>query len=212
MKNIQDRLQKILGGFEKEVLSLLSEAASEGDFNAIEVSKSVAFSIRRIREDLGQTELELRKDQGTRPAGETRGGTQHPKRASRGPGRGDFPKFEVMDGSLIKTGWSKKKKATYQQRVPRDTFEQVVSALRELAQNHKLVSTEVIKDRVEGLIPGLPSYQTYVVLAFLRAKGAIRSVGRGGYALELDTDGKALKAWNSTSEPTDTVTDHDHKS
>ena len=93
--------------------------------------------------------------------------------------RKKYPTFARDGKQLVKTGWSKKTGKEYKHRVTESAVSVVVSALRDFG------ATEF---SMEGLTPvrneegtALPSYQVYLVVAWLRACGAVTKAGRGGY-------------------------------
>ncbi len=94
-----------------------------------------------------------------------------------------YPRFERTDDRLIKVGWSKKDRAIYEHRTPIDAvmavakkFEASVGKDRYLRMDDALPATLI--DGTE-----VPSYQAYLVLAWLRSMGAIEKQGNDGYKL-----------------------------
>lgn len=97
--------------------------------------------------------------------------------------RDQYPRFERHADRLMKLGWSKKDRAEYEHRAPLETVRSVVSKL----------SSSVRKDgylRMEDVLPivspdgtEIPSYQAYLVLAWLREMGVFQRQGNDGYKL-----------------------------
>ena len=95
-----------------------------------------------------------------------------------------FPRFERDSDTLVKVGWSKKNRAAYQHRAPKET---VLAFLR-----HAVASVKPDKVfSVEDLMPvpdfgqggEVPAYRVYLALAWLRHVHVIKKMGRNGYVL-----------------------------
>jgi hypothetical protein len=110
-------------------------------------------------------------------------GTPAPKSTAKSP-KSQYPRFERDDDKLVKIGWSKKNKATYEHRAP---HEAVIAFARHLSRN----VTEGKVFAVEDLLPvpdvanggEIPAYQVYLTLAWLQHVGAVAKKGRDGYVL-----------------------------
>ena len=107
--------------------------------------------------------------------------------------------FLKDDSRLIKVGWSRKKKAEYLHRVPKE----VVLAFAEHLE--KSVSAQSLFE-IESLFPvstessgDIPSYQIYVIVAWLREVGVIEKKGRDGYIIQEKSQlrGKFNELWDS---------------
>lgn len=109
-----------------------------------------------------------------------------------------YPKFERDGERLVKIGWSKREKAEYEHRVPRETARCVYLELAKVAAS---------VFRMEELLPfnlpdgvEVPSCQTYLVLAWLRYIGQIEKRANDSYqwvARGLN-DPSLEKAWDAT--------------
>lgn len=121
--------------------------------------------------------------------------TEQPKRGgasapvlSRGSaartGKPNYPRFERDGDKLVKVGWSKKNKAAYEHRAPREAVIAFARHLSGSVQAGKLFAVEDLLP-VPDLAGGgeLPAYQVYLALAWLRQVGAIDKRGRDGYVL-----------------------------
>ena len=96
----------------------------------------------------------------------------------------EFPRFERDGDKLVKIGWSKKNKSSYEHRAAHDV---VVAFARHLS-NHvhegKMFAVENLTPVPDIVNSGeIPAYQVYLVLAWLRKAGAIDKKGRDGYVL-----------------------------
>lgn len=115
----------------------------------------------------------------------------------------DYPRFERERDRLIKVGWSKKNKESYEHRAPREA---VIAFARHLANEVKVNEVFSMDDilPVPDITTGdaVPDYQSYLTLAWLRDTKAIEKKGRDGYVLRmksLSTDGLD-SLWNNLPE------------
>lgn len=101
---------------------------------------------------------------------------------------GAYPHF-VKDGDkLVKIAWSAKDNKEYEHRAPRAAISSLIDAIASKAGAGELF-------HVDGILPvldedgtgQLPTYQVYLVLAWLRECGVIEKVGRDQYKL-LDAE------------------------
>lgn len=90
-----------------------------------------------------------------------------------------FPRFEREGNRLVKIGWSKKDKATYEHKTPVSAVMAVSDAMA--AKNGKFEMDQVlpVKDAEQS---DVPSYQAYIVLAWLRHEGVVQRNGNDGYS------------------------------
>lgn len=110
----------------------------------------------------------------------------------------EYPHFVREGDKLVKIGWSKKNKSSYEHKAPRAA---VNAFARHLAGNVVEGKVFVIEDLfpVPDISNGgdLPSYQVYVTLAWLRQEDVIQKKGRDGYILRRGGlgDGALDKLW-----------------
>jgi hypothetical protein len=160
--------------------SFLAELASMANAVAM-LARSEATALGPVTADTPKT---------VRPAEVTTSSIR--SRAARVPKQlNQYPRFERDGDRLIKIGWSKKAREQYEHRAPRDAVVAFVQSL----SNVKLGATFAI----ESLLPiadvsgeELPSYQVYLVLAWLRSVGLIEKKGRDGYVMRTRPDQHAI--------------------
>ena len=103
--------------------------------------------------------------------------------ASRGP-KGDYPRFERDGDRLVKIGWSKKNRAAYEHRAPREAVNAFVRHLASHVAPGKVFAMEDVMPVPDpGTGVDLPAYQAYLVLAWLRHIGAVEKKGKDGYVI-----------------------------
>lgn len=90
----------------------------------------------------------------------------------------EFPKYERVGDSLVKTGLRRNKQDTYEQRMPKDEVADVLVAINELAAAKKRFGAKAVKERVD-----LADYKIYLVLGLLDHLGWISTPQRGTYTL-----------------------------
>ena len=180
---------------EREVLTILAEEATAGSYEGIEFARLVALRLRDLRSDLaaGGSRRVENGEQGLQSNAPRRTSPKKTKKA------GPYPKFQILDGALVKVGWSKKERAEYHQRIPEAAFYRVASALGELSAvgNGSRPSDEILAT-VDMGGETIPSYQTYAVLRFLRDRGVIRMASRGEYVIPADVAERARTAFLGT--------------
>lgn len=108
-----------------------------------------------------------------------------------------YPRFARSGHRLVKIAWSKKDGAEYEHRAPHIAVLAVVSSLRKLGSGEfSMDELAQVRDKYGNEVP---SYQVYLVMAWLRAWGAVRKIGRGGYVSSLGdlTDAAVNEHWSA---------------
>lgn len=94
-----------------------------------------------------------------------------------------YPRF-FRDGEwLIKVGWSKKTKNEYEHRAPRRILDLLMRRIQELGGGGKFEIEQIlpILDLEQGT--EIPSYQIYLLIAWLRQLKLLVQHGRRGYSI-----------------------------
>ena len=186
-------IHRAVSDAEERVRKVLVKEAEGGRYDGIEFAQSVGLRLKELKDLTSPT-----------APGESAASADYvPRAITVVKSRGKYPRFAIADGTLEKTGWAKKKKAEYTQRVPHHTFERVTAALDALAEEDSgTIATERILAGVDALGPqAIPTYQTYTVLNFLRTKKVVRVAARGEYVLPADVKIKAKAAWSNGATP-----------
>lgn len=113
-----------------------------------------------------------------------------------------YPKFVKRRDHLIKVAWSRKEKKEYQHKVPHSTVLLFVDAIAEAGKDGRVVQMSDLLPIREPDGSEIPSYQSYLVLAWLRSAGLVDQHGRQGYSIRCsDTLQSAVKpGWNTLPE------------
>ena len=205
------QLADVLHDAEKNIQKLIASAAHDGDYGAVEVARSVAMSLKKMRDGLGHNvfvSAEIKGAASGLPKGysvaskaddassATTRSTPKKKRNRRSK-KQDYPKFETNAKVLLRIGWSKKKREEYTHKVSREVFETVVTGLVDLANSTSgPVMAETLIERLTAQShETIPSYQIYVVLGFLRQGNVIKQIGREGYSLPEDLAQRVRSVW-----------------
>ena len=108
-----------------------------------------------------------------------------PTPPTRKAGKKVYPIF-LRDGDrLVKIGWSKKTKAEYEHRTPREVPDLLLAAIRsKVAEGELFAATDVIPLSAGAGADDVPDYQTYLALKWIHTEGVISKNGRDRYALE----------------------------
>lgn len=112
-----------------------------------------------------------------------------PDRKTMRPAGAGYPRFEREADNLIKVGWSKTSRTEYEHRAPRRIVDALLKAILVRGENGAVFTVENIlpvPDPIDGT--GIPGYQVYLALAWLRTEGLLQQHGREGYSLFLTSN------------------------
>jgi hypothetical protein len=183
---------------EAALRGILAGAVQSGDYDSVLRVTQMATQLRRLLglvagASTGEPEphampgREARhRSSSTRNVSQAGPGDPSPDKAKprRRAGRADYPVFAKSGADLVKVGWSKRSRTEYQQRTSLRTVKQIVAALVEIAHNSDRVRLEQVLPTLARLGElTIPTYQAYVVLAWLRSEGLVKQLGRQGYSV-----------------------------
>jgi hypothetical protein len=116
---------------------------------------------------------------------------------SRNTPGSSYPRFKREGETLVKIGWSKSDRATYEHRSPRDVLNRLVAAVKRVAVRDERFTTEDIMPLHDDQGAELPSYQSYLCLAWLVVADVLEKHGRQGYTVRSagDLDAAVESAW-----------------
>jgi hypothetical protein len=200
MDQLKQRIVRVLHQAEAEILGVLAEAASKGDYEGIDLARTAASKVKQLTKEL-EGRLPTTESVASHWKAQSQPArTAVRKKQSGGRGKPDkaYPHFLVQNNCLLREGWSKKEGKPYTHRVPAEVFNAVVSAMQRVAESSNgAVTAEVIMQE-----PGLnesgavPDYPVYTVLGFLRFESVVREVGRGRYQVPTDVKHQAASLWD----------------
>ncbi len=111
----------------------------------------------------------------------------------------NYPKFLKDESRLIKVGWSRKKKAEYMHRVPKEAIYIFAEHLEKNVGAQSLFEIENLFPILAASGEEIPGYQIYVIIAWLRTVGTIVKKGRDGYIIQKNTGlrGEINELWTN---------------
>jgi hypothetical protein len=111
----------------------------------------------------------------------------------------EYPKFACDEGRLVKIGWSKREKAEYEHKAPREAALAVYVVLSKVQPAIAFKMEELLPIRLPDGTE-VPSYQSYLVLAWLRHMNQIEKRANDSYlwiAEEISAS-SFDRAWDAT--------------
>jgi hypothetical protein len=184
---IDPRAQGIIEGAEKAIAALAAEAMAKLDYPK-------ANSLSALAQRVGNTlRITAKPDgQGVGGPGNSPQQAKAHESAANSTGKrvppGQYPRFKKEDDTLVKIGWSKSDRATYEHRSPRDILDRLVTRIVEVGSSGERFTTEQILPLLDERNNELPSYQVYLCLAWLVMAGLLERHGRQGYTVAANTD------------------------
>lgn len=114
----------------------------------------------------------------------------------------DYPQFEREGDRLIKIGWSKKDRRTYEHRAPRPIVMSVVSRLASGVIPGRVFTMDKLQPFQDDHGQEVPAYQAYLVLKWLQKIGAVTKRGKDGYIAQGGalTHDHIARAWDALRE------------
>ncbi len=175
---------EILTKTQADLRQLIQQALGEGRYRDV-------AEIARIADGVGRL---VAGDQAITAGGDSPKSPTPPQLASspasdapqrRGRSARAFPRFERHGDKLVKIAWSKKDRAEYEHKSPRQVVDMLIEAIRSRrGDGAKFEAPDVLPLRESKTRREIPSYQSYLALAWLRHEGVIAKHGRDGYSLK----------------------------
>ena len=222
--NIPKKALAVLLDAERQLRNLIASAAATGEYDAIQRitdwarilgtmvreaqqiesaeialgNKAAASTSSGIIEDASVEQGSAEDRQGQRGIN-----TSDTRRVQRSPAKREYPKFFKQDNQLVKIGWSRTTKGEYEHKAPRRVVDALTATIARRSRKGKLFT-------VEDLLPlkdlqdhsEIPSYQAYVVLAWLKRGGLVKQHGRRGYSVRNSSRlaDAAITSWQQLPE------------
>jgi hypothetical protein len=176
--NLVHRGVETLGVCERSLQELLGQAVAARDYEAIMELTTMAKTVAEIAGSAKDGHPGAAMAPADPPA------SAAPEQSVARKKTGDYPRFIKRGDDLIKIGWSKKEKKTYQHKIPRKAVDAVVIALAKVGTDGKVFATDKLLP-VTNPDDGapVPEYQVYVALAWLKHIGLIDQHGRQGHSI-----------------------------
>jgi hypothetical protein len=172
------RAVEIISRAEAELRALIQDQLTQGLYGEVAATALLADSLLRVVNGLDPA--------AQIPSGDTAHASSaaqpdSPRRRSSK----DYPQFARDGERLVKIAWSKRDRAEYEHRAPRQVVQTLIDAVHKKKGEGKLFEVAdilPIKDSVTR--QEVPSYQAYLALAWLRHAGLVSKKGRDGYVLK----------------------------
>jgi hypothetical protein len=182
MTNTMATAKKILSQAEIELRALIEACAKTGDYATIAELAALATSVGHL---VG------RDDRAAEAKGPSTTRTARPISRKK-----EYPRFVRSGERLVKIGWSKKRGAAYEHKVPREMVVRVARAISDTARPGKAFTVESLPlSSVGAANDEPPVYQAYVVIAWLRSLGALKKQGRDGYVAGKGVPDAVERGW-----------------
>lgn len=176
-------VRRILNKAQTELRSLLEHALAESRYTEVAEIAQVADGLAQLGATSNQASSvpEHTIAPASAPASRTVPAAQlRPARPTR-----TFPRFEREGDKLVKIAWSKKDRAEYEHKAPRQVVDLLIEAIRsQKGEGAKFEAPDVLPLTDRKSRKEIPSYQSYLALAWLRYEGVVAKHGRDGYSLK----------------------------
>lgn len=177
--------RRILAGTEASLRQIMEAALREQRYGDVGEIAPLADGVARLQGRV--TEPQILQISQVAPPPSSPASSSGPIAQPRKSHKSEYPRFERDDDKLVKIGWSKKNKATYEHRAPREA---VTAFTRHVSANVPEGKVFAVEDLlpVPDVANGgeIPAYQVYLTLAWLQHVGAVAKKGRDGYVLRRD--------------------------
>lgn len=177
---------------ETDLRALVGAAANAGEYENVAGLTDIARRVGLLIKNITNNDDSV-------PAGNSVSPSTPQSKTPQAPRRLVFPRFVVAEDKLVKIGWSKKEKSTYEHKAAKQDVELICDSLSNRAGKSPF--------RMEEMLPivmtdgsTVPSYQAYLTLAWLRDLGLVEKAGNNGYRWSKDpTDVNPFEmAWQAT--------------
>lgn len=165
--------QEAVRSAERQLKELLEQALREKRYGELGSISPIAEAVASIVSEFTEADHETEEERSPNDA-LTR---VSPKKVT-------YPYFRRDGDKLVKVGWSKKDRRSYEHRAPKETVFQLAAVLTErVAAGSAFKMEEFVPLRV-GKDKELPTYQTYLALAWFRSLGIVGELGKLGYSFK----------------------------
>jgi hypothetical protein len=176
--DITSRAAGILAKTEAALRTLVSEAATAGDYSAVVQITAWARAVGEIVKPAVRHSVVM----SFANHGDSNRAAQ-PRRVPPEKTRDAYPYFFRQGDRLIRVAWSRREKKEYEHRAPYAALRGLCGAMATAGDDGRIFTTDQILPIHEDDDSEVPSYQAYVAIAFLKQAGLIDQHGRQGYSI-----------------------------
>ena len=194
------RAAEIMADAERKLAELVAEALRQRDYASVQSLTAIAQRLAGAQKmsPLG-SELTAQPQSSVddlRPPAEVAGDWV--------PETKGYPRFHRDESQLVKIGYSKSERRTYEHRSPKEALDKLVTLLVRKGKAGAMFTTESLLPTAEPGMTGIPIYQVYLCLGFLVRRGLVRRHGRAGYSIDgieaRDLPAAVRAAWETLPE------------
>ena len=182
------RAQDVIEGAEKALAALAAEAASERDYPRASMLLGLAQRVAGTVRPGGGLKQDVQPPSTAGAMQAAVSGSPMVKKSTMSSKTTEYPRFKRENDTLIKVGWSKSDRSTYEHRSPRAILDRLVMRIVEVGSSGERFTTEEILPLLDERNSELPSYQAYLCLAWLVIAGLLERHGRQGYTVAVAGD------------------------
>ena len=167
----------------------MEASLSQGDYADVAVTARIADAIARLLElEKGKEAVGDHLDVPEVQAKQESVRADPPTNSQRRRTARDCPRFERDGEKLVKVAWSKRDRAEYEHRAPRRVVQMLIDAIRKKKGEAALFqAADILPVKDPSSHQEVPSYQSYLALAWLQHEDVIIKQGREGYILKPAT-------------------------
>lgn len=212
--NAQSAAKALIRDCELQIRSLMETCLSERRYEDLPALAGMASTLSKLADDetcpsehlpfpVVPQEQHIKLGESARLIGKKT--TTAPVNRGNKSGASKYPIFERQGDRLIKVGWSKKERSAYEHRVQREIVFAAAAALITSMTERGSIRMDAILPLRDNHGSEVPSYQAYLVLAWLRELGVVLRKGNDGYGLaQLEISARNIEQfWSQTPERQD---------
>ncbi len=173
-------LQDSEGGLRR----LMQDEIASGRYSDLSVLASLADGVSALIDQAGgKNGKEIQGRVSMPRAAKAAKAPQKPRASSKGSTKSaKYPYFEIGDDWIGKVGWSKKNREEYRHYAPISAAVALAEHVDKAQAPGRVWSVEDLGDVIDpDAGEALPSYQLYLVIAWMRSADLLVKQGRGGY-------------------------------
>ncbi len=186
------RAEALLGTAEAGIRKLIQQCLEQNRYAMVAVLAELADGVASVRR---RTAADVDNGDSLRGTGRAwpqlgaapRPATPEAQSGARGKLRSQlastYPRFEREGDRLVKIGWSKKDDREYEHKAPRSAVVAVCGALAKRGKRAPTITMNALLPVADAEEQEVPSYQVYLVVAWLRQLGVVERTGKDGYAV-----------------------------
>lgn len=191
------KVVEILRHAENQMRELMREALADGRYaDVAQIAQTADALARLLQTESIETEPNLPVERLFHGAA-----SPHPSKAAATPRhKRAYPRFEREADKLVKIAWSKRDRKEYEHKAPQFVIDSLITSIQNSkGVGAKFVPAEVFPLKHPKSKKEVPSYQSYLAMAWLVHEGVIVKYGRDGYVLKptAATNDRISSLWSA---------------